>query len=188
VPTYREAALRQAVATASRLNTDSTTSTQKNFYAAALKDEPAALTPAPAPALGTEAESTPALGTAADTEDQTTIMDTILALDPAVHVEEPGKDPRANESGSKGCGKIAQGASARAARHIHSMPAKQYNDAAPSIVSTGADSSLEHVDKGSVLKGQARGIMSYAEEARGNLPFQQPHFFNTLGKISLYPS
>jgi hypothetical protein len=89
-------------------------------------------------------------------------------------VEEPGKDPRANESGSKGCGKIAQGASARAARHIHSVPAKQYNDAAPSIVSTGEDSSREHADKGSVPKGQARGRMSYSEAARGKLPFQQP--------------
>jgi hypothetical protein len=37
-------------------------------------------------------------------------------------VEEPGKDPRANDSESKRCGKIAQGASARGARHIHSMP------------------------------------------------------------------
>jgi hypothetical protein len=89
-------------------------------------------------------------------------------------VEEPGKDPRANEGGSKRCGNIAQGASARGARHIHYMPAKQYNDAAPSVVSTGADSSLEHADKGSVLKGQARGRMSYAEAARGKLPFQRP--------------
>jgi hypothetical protein len=89
-------------------------------------------------------------------------------------VEEPGKDPRANESGSKGCGKIAQGASAQAARHIHPMPANQYDGAAPSILPTGADSSLEHADKGSVLKGQARGRMSYAESARGKLPFQLP--------------
>jgi hypothetical protein len=37
-------------------------------------------------------------------------------------VEEYGKDPRANDSGSKRCGKIAQGAGARGARHIHSMP------------------------------------------------------------------
>jgi hypothetical protein len=91
-----------------------------------------------------------------------------------VSVEEPGKDPRVNDSGSKRCGKIAQSASARGARHIHSMPAEQYKDAATSDVSTGADSSLEHADKGSVLKEQTRGRMSYAEAARGKLPFQKP--------------
>jgi hypothetical protein len=93
-------------------------------------------------------------------------------------VEEPGKDPRANDSGSKRCGKIAQGASARGARHIHSMPPEQYKDAAPSDVSrgesTGADRSLEHTDKGSVLKEQTRGRMSYADAARIKLPFQKP--------------
>jgi hypothetical protein len=89
-------------------------------------------------------------------------------------VEEPGKDPRDNDGGSKGCGKIAQGASARAARHIHPMPAKQYDGEAPSILPTGADSSLEHSDEGSVLKRQVRGRMSYAEAARGKLPFQLP--------------
>jgi hypothetical protein len=89
-------------------------------------------------------------------------------------VEEPGKDPRANESGSKVCGKIAQGASARAARYIHPIPAKQYDGVAPSILPTGADSSLKHADRGSVLKGRARGGMSYAEAARGKLPFQLP--------------
>jgi hypothetical protein len=89
-------------------------------------------------------------------------------------VEQPGKDPHANESGSKGCGKIAQGASARAARHIHPIPAKQYDGVAPSTLPTGADSSLEHADRGSVLKGRTRERMSYAEAARGKLPFQLP--------------
>jgi hypothetical protein len=89
-------------------------------------------------------------------------------------VEQPGKDPRANESGSKGCRKIARGASARAARHIHPIPAKQYDGVAPSISPTRADSSLEHADRGSVLKGRTRERMSYAESARGKLPFQLP--------------
>jgi hypothetical protein len=89
-------------------------------------------------------------------------------------VEQPGKDPRANESGSKGCRKIARGASARAARHIHPIPAKQYDGVAPSISPTGADSSIEHADRGSVLKGRTRERMSYAEAARGKLPFQLP--------------
>jgi hypothetical protein len=82
-------------------------------------------------------------------------------------VEQPGKDPRANESGSKGCGKIARGASARAARHIHPIPTKQYDGVASSLSPTRADSSLEHADRGSVLK---RERMSYAEAARGKLP------------------
>jgi hypothetical protein len=103
-------------------------------------------------------------------------------------VEQPGKDPRANESGSKGCGKIAQGASARAARHIHPIPANQYDGVAPSISPTGAESSLEHADIGRVLKGRTRERMSYSEAARGKLPFQLPYFVNTLGKISIYPS
>jgi hypothetical protein len=93
-------------------------------------------------------------------------------------VEEPGKDPRANDSGSKRCGKIAQGAGARGARHIHSMPPEQYKDAAPSNVSRGesigADSFLGHANKGSVLNEHTRGRMSYAEAARIKLPFQQP--------------
>jgi hypothetical protein len=89
-------------------------------------------------------------------------------------VEQPGKDPRANESGSKGCRKIARGASARAARRIHPIPAKQYDGVAPSTSPTRTDSSLEHADRGSVLKGRTRERMSYAESARGKLPFQLP--------------
>jgi hypothetical protein len=92
-------------------------------------------------------------------------------------VEEPGKDPRANDSGSKRCGKIAQGAGARGARHIHSMPPEQYTDAAPSNVSRGesigADNFLGHANKGSVLNEQTRGRMSYDEADRIKLPFQQ---------------
>jgi hypothetical protein len=66
----------------------------------------------------------------------------------------PGRIHVPNESGSKGCGKIARGASARAARHVHPI--------------------LEHADRGSVLKGRTRERMSYAEAARGKLPFQLP--------------
>jgi hypothetical protein len=87
VPTYREddgvsaAAPHQAVATDSRSNPNSTAGTQKNFAAAVLQDEPAALDPNRA--LGTETEITPTLGTEAKTEDRTTAVATILALDPA---------------------------------------------------------------------------------------------------------
>jgi hypothetical protein len=56
-------------------------------------------------------------------------------------VEQPGKDPRANESGSKGCGNIARGASAREARHVH-------------LILEHADRGLEHADRGSVLMGR----------------------------------
>jgi hypothetical protein len=97
-----------------------------------------------------------------------------MGIPSVVDVEQPGKDPRANESGSKGCGKIAQGASARAARHIHPIPTKQYDGVAPSTLLTGADISLEHADRGSFLKGRTRKRMSYAEVARGKLPFQLP--------------
>jgi hypothetical protein len=71
--------------------------------------------------------------------------------------------------------------------------AVQYEDTAPSDVSrgesTGADSSLGHANKGSILNEQTRGRMSYAEAARIKLPFQQPEFLIlSRGKISLYPS
>jgi hypothetical protein len=83
-------------------------------------------------------------------------------------VEQPGKDPRANDGGSKGCGKIARGASSRAARHIHPIPAKQCDGVTSSATPTRVGSSLEHADRGS--KEQTRGKKSYAEVARGKLP------------------
>jgi hypothetical protein len=93
-------------------------------------------------------------------------------------VEEPGKDPRANGSGSKRYGKLAQGAGVRGARHIHPIPSEQSKDTAPSDKprgeSTGADGSLGHANRGSVLDKQTRGRKSNAEAARVKLPFQQP--------------
>jgi hypothetical protein len=98
VPTYQydagvtEAAPRQAVATDSYSNPNLTATPHKNFAAAALQDEPAALAPAPIPALGTEAEITLSLGNEADTEDQTTASATILALDHAARTIRPKCD------------------------------------------------------------------------------------------------
>jgi hypothetical protein len=69
---------------------------------------------------------------------------------PKMIVEEPGKDPRANGSGSKRYGKLAQGAGVGGARHIHPIPSEQSKDTAPSDIprgeSTGADGSLGHAN------------------------------------------
>jgi hypothetical protein len=74
-------------------------------------------------------------------------------------VEEPGKDPRANDRGSKRYGTLAQGEGARRARPIHPMTSEQITDVTalgrPSEGSTGAGGSLEQTKRGSVLVKQA---------------------------------
>jgi hypothetical protein len=93
-------------------------------------------------------------------------------------VEKPGKDPRANDSGSKRYGTVAQGAGARRARPVHLTLSEQTNDATPSgrpsEESTGAGGSLEQTKGGSALGKQAWGRKSYAEATKGKLPFQKP--------------
>jgi hypothetical protein len=81
-----------------------------------------------------------------------------------IGVEQPGKDPRANESGSKGCGKIARGAIARAARHIHPVPAKQYDGVAPSVVTVLMDREFEP------LRSQIHGTMLNTTVASEHVP------------------
>jgi hypothetical protein len=51
---------------------------------------------------------------------------------PQACVEEPGKDPRANDHGSKRYGTLAQGAGARRARPVHPMPSEHTTYATPS--------------------------------------------------------